>query len=248
MGYRKIPFGYRVNMGIEVIQPDEAELVRDIFNRYLNGESFKLLSERLECQPLSHDKDTSWNKNAVARMLEDTRYIGEKGYPAIIEAEIFHSVAERRKGQQSPIRKTEVEKILRQLCGRPATAKISAQVLATLNDIIQSPCIILSPPPPSQMEAVACRRKLEQILTQLPINEDNANALVRQSAVLLYQAIGPGEYETERLKRTFTAAQPLKQLNADFLRSTISTITVDGNTVTSIRLKNNQTIERSKAK
>ncbi|MFR6693944.1 MAG: recombinase family protein [Dysosmobacter sp.] len=41
--------------------------------------------------------DKPWNKNMVARILEDDRYIGEKVIPALIPTEQFHAAQERRK-------------------------------------------------------------------------------------------------------------------------------------------------------
>lgn len=244
MGNRKLPFGYRMELGVEVIHPEEAEIVRDIFNRYLAGESFKRLTERLADQPISYDEGKPWNKNMVARILEDSRYTGTKGFPAIIEAVTLQAAAERRKGQQRPIHKTEAEKVLRQLSGHPPTAKIASQVLLLLNGLIRDTEAIQKPEPPSQTDAATCRRELDQVLTQLPVDEDRANALARRSAVLRYQAIGPGEYETERLKRIFTATQPMEQLDAAFLRSTVAAIIAEENKVVGIRLKNQQFIER----
>ncbi len=244
MGNRKLPFGYRMELGAEVIHPEEAEIVRDIFNRYLAGESFQRLAERLGGQPIPYDAGKPWNKNMVARILEDSRYAGAKGFPAIIEAVTLQAAAERRKGQQRPIYKTEVEKVLRQLIGRPPTAKIASQVLLLLNGLTRDTEAIQKPEPPSQADATTCRRELDQVLTQLPVDEDRANALARQSAALHYQAIGPGEYETERLKRIFTAAQPMEQLDAVFLRSTVAAIIAEENKVVGIRLKNQQFIER----
>lgn len=244
MGNRKLPFGYRMELGVEVIHPEEAEVVRDIFSRYLAGESFKQLAERLSDQPIPYDEGKPWNKNMVARILDDSRYAGTKGFPTIIETATLQAAAERRKGQQRPIHKTEVEKVLRQLSGRPPTAKIASQVLLLLNSLILDTSAIQEPEAPNQVDAVTCRRELDQVLTQLPVDEDRANALARRSAVLHYQAIGSGEYETERLKRIFAAAQPMERLDAEFLRSTVTSIIAEGNNVVGIRLKNRQLIER----
>ncbi len=245
MGNRKLPFGYRMEMGVEVIYPKEAEVVRDIFDRYLNGDSFKLLAERLECESISYDEGKSWNKNMIARMLADVRYVGGKGFPAILEARTFQAAAERRRGQQRPVHRTDAEKVIRQLSGRSPTARISAQVIGLLNSLICNTKIIQAPEPPSLVDAVTCRRELERVLTQLPVDEDRANLLVRQAAILGYQAISSGEYETERLKRLFTDHQPMEQLDADFLQATVTSIATERNKVVNMQLKNQQVIEGS---
>lgn len=97
MGKRKQPFGYKMKLGEIVPQPQEAETVRSIYLQYLAGVSFKQLAEQLQTEDVPYDEDKSWNKNMVARILEDDRYIGEKEFPALIPTEQFHAAQERRK-------------------------------------------------------------------------------------------------------------------------------------------------------
>lgn len=122
---------------------------------------------------------------------------------------------------------------------------MSSQVLFILNTLIGNEEAIQEPPLPSKADSVICRRELERLLTQFPVDEDAANELVRRSAILCYQAIGSGKYETERLKRVFSATQPADQLDAELLRSTVAFISVERNSVVSIQLKNGQLIKRS---
>ena len=55
-------------------------------------------------------------------------------------------------------------------------------------------------------------------------------------------AIGPEEYETARLRRVFEKAAPLRELDADLLRSSVRGITIQKRRAT-VQLKNGQTIE-----
>ena len=73
MGKRKQPFGYKMKLGEIVPQPQEAETVRSIYLQYLAGVSFKQLAEQLQTEDVPYDEDKSWNKNMVARILEDSR-------------------------------------------------------------------------------------------------------------------------------------------------------------------------------
>lgn len=82
MGNRKQPFGYKMSLGEIVIQESEAKLVQEIFHRYIAGESLNELTEALRQQDIPYDEGRLWNKNMVARILADTRYTGEKGYPS----------------------------------------------------------------------------------------------------------------------------------------------------------------------
>ena len=57
-----------------------------------------------------------------------------------------------------------------------------------------------------------------------------------------YNAIGPEEYETERLRRYFGMKTTMTELDAEILRETVSSVTVREKK-TAITLKNGQTIE-----
>ena len=86
---RKLHFGYQMEQGEIKEHPVEAEAVRDIFRRYLAGASFAALAEHLRDDGPAYDGDKSWNKNMVARILENTKYIGSGGFPALVSAEDF---------------------------------------------------------------------------------------------------------------------------------------------------------------
>ena len=87
MGNRKQPFGYRMTLGEITILPEEAELVRFIFQGYSMGATLGELTKALCRQEIPYYEGRTWNKNMVSRILEDGRYIGGKGYPALIEPE-----------------------------------------------------------------------------------------------------------------------------------------------------------------
>ena len=55
-------------------------------------------------------------------------------------------------------------------------------------------------------------------------------------------AIGPEEYETERLRRVFEKATPMESLDADLLRSSVQNITIQKRHAI-VQLKNGQTVE-----
>ena len=75
MGNRKQPFGYRMTLGEITIQPEEAELVRFIFQGYNTGATLGELTKVLCRQDIPYYEGRSWNKNMVSRILEDGRYI-----------------------------------------------------------------------------------------------------------------------------------------------------------------------------
>ena len=93
---RKLPFGYQMEQGEIIEHPVEAEAVRDIFRRYLAGASFAALAEHLRDNGLAYDGDKPWNKNMVARILENAKYTGGGGFPAMIQAEDFQRAQAQR--------------------------------------------------------------------------------------------------------------------------------------------------------
>ncbi|MEE0407544.1 MAG: recombinase family protein, partial [Oscillospiraceae bacterium] len=84
MGNRKLPFGYKMVMGEIVVHPQEAQVVQGIYARYLTGASFNDITDHLKEKGPPYDADKPWNKNMVARILEDARYAGTERFPAIL--------------------------------------------------------------------------------------------------------------------------------------------------------------------
>ena len=84
---RNIPFGYCIKNGEYAVNDTEAEAIRQIFARYIGGDSLKTIAAQMTvpynaCKPV-------WNKNMVSRVLQNRRYLGENGYPTIISQEDF---------------------------------------------------------------------------------------------------------------------------------------------------------------
>lgn len=71
MGNRKQPFGYKITMGEVVIHKEEANVVQQIFKQSLMGESLQIIADALREQGVIYDDGRSWNKNTIARILED---------------------------------------------------------------------------------------------------------------------------------------------------------------------------------
>ena len=94
MGNRKQPFGYRVVMGEIALHPQESKLVEYIFQQYLAGATYNTLVEELREQSIPYDEGKLWNKNMIARILEDSRYTGERGYPPVIDREALEKALE----------------------------------------------------------------------------------------------------------------------------------------------------------
>lgn len=245
MGNRKLPFGYKMEMGEIVLHPQEAELVEQIFRQYIAGGTYGTMVAGLRDQPIPYDEGKIWNKNMVARILEDRRYTGENGYPAIIEDETLERALEKRSTRQATIQVTEAQKILRRLSGCTSTKRVERQVLGLLNTLIRNPERIVPPKTSVQANEPQLQRELDTVMACQPINEDSAQKLILAIAATQYSAIGSDEYESTRLRRLFAQHQPMTELDAELLRSTVSAIQVYGDGTLDVRLKNNQTIGRS---
>lgn len=90
MKNRRFPYGYEMQNGVIVIHLKEANIVKQIFKQYLNGENLKNIAERLtENQIEFLPGEYNWNKSRIKRMIEDKRYIGDDNYSAIIDKDTF---------------------------------------------------------------------------------------------------------------------------------------------------------------
>ena len=87
---RNITFGYKIRNGEIVTDENEAEIVAEIFNDYINGLSLKRIAEKITRQGVKYRSNTtSWNKNAVKRILDCEKYLGTEKYPQIIGQQDF---------------------------------------------------------------------------------------------------------------------------------------------------------------
>ena len=163
-GNRKQPFGYRMEFGEYTPHPAEAETVRWIYQTYLAGASYQELVEALQERGIAYDEGKLWNKNMVARILEDKRYSGTDRYPAILPEEQYRGAQERRRDRAVPVRKTPAQMELRRLCGGPPPAWVEQQTLTLLNRLVQHPERIASGQ--TEMEDPAESRKLRRELEE----------------------------------------------------------------------------------
>lgn len=246
MGNRKLPFGYKMQLGEIVLHPEESACVRQIFDRYQHGASFHELVQQMKEQGVPYDEGKLWNKNMVARILGDERYLGRAPYPGIIDKEQFDAVAERRSAKQVHIEITEAQKMLRKLCGAKVTPNIERQVLSLLNQLAGHPEYVSSPAEPSQCkdEVSKLQRKVDEALAQQPIDEEVARRLIFELASAEYDSIDSAEYETERLRRRLLDTEPAKELDETLLRKCVTKVLVAADKTVSLQLKNGQTIER----
>ena len=96
MANRKILYGYQIIHGDLVIQEEERLTVQNIFTTYLAGLSYQALADRMNADNIPFSQESPlWNKHKIKRMLENSRYAGENGYPPIIDQDTFQQVQEK---------------------------------------------------------------------------------------------------------------------------------------------------------
>lgn len=97
-----IALGYRRGSdGHAEIVPEEAEVVREIFQRVAAGEQLIRIIEDLNRRGIKTKHGREWNRSTFNKILSNERYIGvyiykeyriEGGFPAIIDKELFDDV------------------------------------------------------------------------------------------------------------------------------------------------------------
>ena len=86
---RYFPFGYHMVNGKIVIRPEESALLQELFSGYLNGASLQQLADYAEGTGIRFRENAEhWNKNMIARMLDDERYWNAGYFPPIISKDM----------------------------------------------------------------------------------------------------------------------------------------------------------------
>ena len=101
---RHFPFGYEMREGHIVPNPEEARAVTIVFQSFASGVTTPAIAKRMtELRIPYRPGCVTWNKNMVCRILDNKKYIGAEGYPALLRKELWDLVAAKRK-QAPPVR------------------------------------------------------------------------------------------------------------------------------------------------
>ncbi len=108
MKNRKILYGYQIQNGEIVRLEREAEVVRQVFEVYQSGLSYQKISDLLNAEAVPFSAEAPlWNKHKVKRLLENPRYTGADGYPAIIKLGVFQEVQRQIQGKTANYNRRE---------------------------------------------------------------------------------------------------------------------------------------------
>lgn len=95
---RTLPYGYKIENGKLVTEPQEVKTVEQIYERYAKGESYKKIAEWLTLSGVRYmPHKAKWNKNMVARILQNKNYLGTENYPAILEIGLQQAAEQQEK-------------------------------------------------------------------------------------------------------------------------------------------------------
>ena len=133
---RYIPYGYTMQNGQIIVDEDEADVIRSIYDNYVAGASLKAIAEQLTLRRVPYtEKTTVWDKARVARILQNAKYTGSDDYAPIVDDELYdRAVALKTARQRNTFEKNrEGIDLLRSCtrcaaCGAPMHRRVNAKL------------------------------------------------------------------------------------------------------------------------
>ena len=130
---RNIPYGYTYENGSVVINEAEADVIKNIFERYIGGESLKDIAADLTEKQIPYtERSLVWDKARVLRILENLRYVGDSVYTPIIDEGTHTSalaIKQERLGRKDHNLNDEIsflkDKIKCGVCGSTMSRRLS---------------------------------------------------------------------------------------------------------------------------
>ncbi|MFI3326646.1 MAG: recombinase family protein [Clostridia bacterium] len=267
---RTIPYGYKIENGSVKIEPSEKDTVIGIYEMYINGNSYLQIANNLTLKKVRYIKEKScWNKNMVARILQNNIYLGTEKYLKIIDESLFLEVQSVMK----PYTITEVPEI-KQLkpklvcseCGKrirrrikpngherwfcPTDTKhialaISDEVI--ISNILQVQRTIVNSVKNQDddekilsLEVVKIENEINRLLEQKQMNIAEVKSKIMQLAQLKYSICKDVFFLNPKLIKELE--QNKNKINAELLDEYIEKIEISRNEVSKILLKNGQEI------
>ena len=93
MTNRKQLYGYCIRNGERTVVAGEAGTVSRVFTLYTQGLSYQALADTLNKERIPYSPEAPlWDKHKVKRLLENPKYTGQGGYPAILDGALFRQV------------------------------------------------------------------------------------------------------------------------------------------------------------
>lgn len=269
---RKLPFGYRIRGGQVQIAEDEAKTVRMIYDRYIAGASYDRLVDELNGHDVPYAPGKRWNKNMVARILQDERYLGGSAYPQIVTLEQFRYARAAKPDVSGTRSRAEIKDIrilarcglchgpmlrTRQnywLCPHCMDSPTSIQddyLIQCVARLLRRLCehlntIAPSPAAPADSGTIQnAQDSFDQEMDKPEFDETAAKSAALALASAQFNALGTEDYETMRLRYILEQSELCDGLDTSLLRQVTSAILIHPNGSVSLQLKNKHIMERS---
>ena len=96
------PFGYKIVNGTVMINKLQEQIIQDIYDDYINGKSLYSIAQKLKQEKIKNNNgNTNWTHGAIAKILENKKYLGDNMYPKIIDEKKFMEVSKLRQNSKS---------------------------------------------------------------------------------------------------------------------------------------------------
>ena len=106
-----IPFGYKIVNGKVKINLKQQPVINQIYDDYIKGRSLYSIAQKLKQNKIKNNNgNTNWTHGAIAKILENKKYLGDNMYPKIIDENKFMVVSKLRENSKS-ISKTKSQEI-----------------------------------------------------------------------------------------------------------------------------------------
>ncbi len=89
----RIPYGYRIENGTALVDPEQAEAIRRMMTLYLSGDSIPAAGKAA---------GIVLSPSALGALLGNRIYLGDKVYPPLIDRALFDHVQEERQRRAPP--------------------------------------------------------------------------------------------------------------------------------------------------
>ena len=269
MANRKLPFGYCLHNGQVREEEQEEEIVRLIFRRYADGASYGKLAEELNATGCPYAPGRPWNKNMVARILQDGRYLDSAEYPRLLSPKLFHQAQSARPDVSGRLERPEIKdiRVLARCaqCGEPmrrirkndwrcphcteARVKIKdenlilcvAQFLRSLRERPET----IAPAPAAESENEAVQTAQDLLARELERPEFDEAAAKAQAIALAsarFDALDSEDYEAMRLRHLLGSTKPCDGLDSELLRQIAAAVLIHPSGAVSLELRNGQTL------
>ncbi|MDE8333298.1 recombinase family protein [Erysipelothrix rhusiopathiae] len=87
-----LPFGYKFNNGVIIIDGNNSVVIKDIFQMRLKGKSLNSIADYLNDKGILKRNGKQWYHHDIGKILRNSKYYGDREFPKIIINKIFSEV------------------------------------------------------------------------------------------------------------------------------------------------------------